>query len=438
MPRMEGGARRRYPRFQVAVPFDVTVVRPSAVIRLSGQAQDLGEGGLSGFISDVALPGERVELTVVLPGSLDPLNMRAVVRHEADLYCGFEFLSLDQPLRETLQQLAADPDLQASLINETEWDPGMEPPLQGEAELCPQCGEELPEEIAVCLGCGAPRWDEGAAEAESGLPSESAIAAQQSQSASGAPRRRFELDSLIAIIFLITLLIGLWEWFEAPAETSEDSQPSAVTVALKNAFLRPAPAKKHGAAPGSRAHAVVAEAGSLISAIVGGASPVTVQAAGAAPESAATKTRSQERPPSNSSSRNNGDAPESNGSSFSSALLSSSAPPNAKLADESNSGGTGASSPSGSNLAGMLLQKVLPVYPTQARRDGVQGEVVLKAIIAKDGTIVKLSPLQGPQSLTAAAMDAVQHWRFRPYELNGKPVQVETNIRLNFQLPKNK
>ena len=83
----------------------------------------------------------------------------------------------------------------------------------------------------------------------------------------------------------------------------------------------------------------------------------------------------------------------------------------------------------------MLLQKVLPVYPAAARRQGVQGQVVLKAVIGKDGTIAALSPLQGPQQLTAAAMDAVQHWRFRPYQLKGKPVEVETDIRLNFQLP---
>lgn len=92
--------------------------------------------------------------------------------------------------------------------------------------------------------------------------------------------------------------------------------------------------------------------------------------------------------------------------------------------------------PSGSDLEGMLLQKVLPMYPARARRDGVQGQVVLKAVIGKDGTIADLRPLQGPEELSAAAMDAVQHWRFRPYQLNGKPVEVETDIRLNFQLPK--
>ena len=416
MPMMEGEARRRYPRYEVSVPFEATVVRPSAVMRLSGEAQDLGEGGLSGFISDVALPGERVELTLVLPGSSDPVNMHAVVRHEADLYCGFEFLTLEHAHREALQQLAADPDLQASLLNDAEWEPGMEPLLHGDAELCAECGEELPEEIPVCLACGAPRLDETTTPAETAA-GELPAAAPQPQPASAKTRRRWELDWLIVIVFLVTFLIGLWEWLESPSQTGDASQPSVFVVALENAFLRPPPAKKHTAgALESRADSVLAEANSLVSAIIGRASPVTVQAAGETTQSAATISGSQQPPPSVSHSRNNGNAPATSSSSLASALNSA----------------------SGSNLAGMLLQKVLPVYPAQARREGVQGEVVLKAVIAKDGTIASLSPVQGPQQLTAAAMDAVQHWRFRPYQLNGKPVEVETNIRLNFQLPKNK
>lgn len=439
MPMMEGEARRRYPRYEVSVPFEATVVRPSAVMRLSGEAQDLGEGGLSGFISDVALPGERVELTLVLPGFSDPVNMHAVVRHEADLYCGFEFLTLEHAHREALQQLAADPDLQASLLNEAEWEPGMEPLLHGDAELCAECGEELPEEIPVCLACGAPRQDETAIPAETAA-GELPAAAPQPQPASAKTRRRWELDWLIVIVFLVTFLIGLWEWLESPSQTGDAAQPSAFVVALENAFLRPSPAKKHTAgALESRSNSFLAEAKSLVSAIIGGASPVTVQAAGETAQSAATNSGSQQPPPSVSRSRNNGNASESSSSSLASALLNSPAPASSELAAGSNSGSaaTALNSASGSNLAGMLLQKVLPVYPAQARREGVQGEVVLKAVIAKDGTIASLSPLRGPQQLTAAALDAVQHWRFRPYQLNGKPVEVETNIRLNFQLPKN-
>lgn len=439
MPMMEGEARRRYPRYQVSVPFDLTVVRPSAVMQLSGEAQDLGVGGLSGFISDVALPGERVELTLVLPGSSEPLNMHAVVRHEADLYCGFEFLTLEHAHREALQQLAADPDLQASLINEAEWESGMQPLPHGDAEICAECGEELPEQIPVCLACGAPRSDETASAVESPA-GELAAADAHSQPASAKARRRLELDTLIVIIFLITFLIGLWEWLEAPAQTGDASQPSAIVVAVENALLRPSPAKKRApSALESKSNSLLAETDSLVSAIIGGAFPATVQAAGERPQSAAINRRSQQQPPSVSNSWNNSSAPGS-GSSLSSMLLNSPPPVNTGLAAESNSGsaGTPINSPSNSNLVGMLLQKVLPVYPAQARREGVQGQVVLKAVIAKDGTIASLSPLQGPQQLTAAAIDAVRHWRFRPYQLNGKPVEVETNIRLNFQLPKNK
>jgi protein TonB len=112
------------------------------------------------------------------------------------------------------------------------------------------------------------------------------------------------------------------------------------------------------------------------------------------------------------------------------------APPAREAAPPAQAPAPASSAPSGLDLEGMLLQKVLPVYPTRARREGLQGQVVLKAVIGKDGNIAQLLPVQGPQELTQAAIDAVQHWRFRPYQLNGKPVEVETDIRLNFQLPK--
>lgn len=445
MPMMDGGARRRHPRFQISFPFDITVFRPSAVTRLSGQAQDLGEGGLSGVISGAALPGERVELTLLLPGSPVPVNTRAVVRHESNLYCGFEFLSLDQAQRELLQQLATDPTLQAGLINETEWEAGLEPPLHGEAPLCSACGEELPEEIPVCLACGTVRPVEDTFEADTAPPAEAASAAHQPASARENPRRGFELDSLIAIIFLITLMVGLWEWLNAPADTGADSHPGAVTVALENAFLRPSPtAKQTSPALGFNSNAVLAEAGSVVSAIIGSASPV--EAAGEDPENAARDSRGQGRPRSNSNSQAYLNTPESSARSEvasgqsgppSSPLLSAPAPANADVAAESNGNSESTAGKAASNFAGMLLQKVLPVYPAQAQREGVQGQVVLKAVIGKDGAVAELTPLQGPQQLTAAAMDAVRHWRFRPYQANGKPVTVETNIRLNFQLPKN-
>jgi len=58
--------------------------------------------------------------------------------------------------------------------------------------------------------------------------------------------------------------------------------------------------------------------------------------------------------------------------------------------------------------------------------------VVLHAIISKQGTIQQLKVVSGPPMLTASAMDAVSRWKYKPYLLNGEPVEVETTINVNF------
>lgn len=83
---------------------------------------------------------------------------------------------------------------------------------------------------------------------------------------------------------------------------------------------------------------------------------------------------------------------------------------------------------------GMLLSKVQPVYPPIAVAARTEGIVTLKAIIAKDGTIKNLQVLSGHPMLVPAAIDAVQRWRYRPYLLNGEPVEVETTIQVIFTL----
>ncbi len=82
----------------------------------------------------------------------------------------------------------------------------------------------------------------------------------------------------------------------------------------------------------------------------------------------------------------------------------------------------------------LLLRKVDPAYPEAARRAGLQGVVVLDAVIAADGTVVNLHPVSGPDSLTAAAMDAARWWRFRPYRVRGEPAAVETTLSVEFRL----
>ncbi len=83
---------------------------------------------------------------------------------------------------------------------------------------------------------------------------------------------------------------------------------------------------------------------------------------------------------------------------------------------------------------GRLIQKIQPDYPTIARSARIQGQVVLGAIISKTGEIQNLVLVSGHPMLVPAAIKAVQQWRYRPFLLNGEPVEVETTITVNFQL----
>ena len=85
-------------------------------------------------------------------------------------------------------------------------------------------------------------------------------------------------------------------------------------------------------------------------------------------------------------------------------------------------------------MEGMLIVKVLPVYPAPARAMRIAGRVELQATISRDGTIENLRVVDGPALLRAAAVDAVRQWRYRPYLLNGDPVEVETTINVDFKL----
>ncbi|HEY6351008.1 MAG TPA: energy transducer TonB [Candidatus Angelobacter sp.] len=75
-----------------------------------------------------------------------------------------------------------------------------------------------------------------------------------------------------------------------------------------------------------------------------------------------------------------------------------------------------------------------PVYPQMAKIAHVQGDVVLQALISKQGTIENLRAISGHPILIQAAMDAVRAWRYKPWILNGEPVEVETTITVKFHM----
>jgi len=83
---------------------------------------------------------------------------------------------------------------------------------------------------------------------------------------------------------------------------------------------------------------------------------------------------------------------------------------------------------------GLLIHRVEPSYPPLARAARVQGEVILTAIIDTNGAIKNLQLVSGHPMLVPAAIAAVQQWRYKPYLLNGQPVEVETTITVIFSL----
>jgi periplasmic protein TonB len=85
-------------------------------------------------------------------------------------------------------------------------------------------------------------------------------------------------------------------------------------------------------------------------------------------------------------------------------------------------------------MEGNLIHRIQPEYPPLAKTARIQGAVVLRALISKDGSIEDLRVLSGHPMLVRAAIDAVSQWRYRPYYLNGEPVEVETQVTVNFIL----
>jgi protein TonB len=85
-------------------------------------------------------------------------------------------------------------------------------------------------------------------------------------------------------------------------------------------------------------------------------------------------------------------------------------------------------------MEGNLIRRVQPEYPALAKQARIQGTVLLRAVIDREGTIQDLQVISGHPLLVRAAINAVRLWRYRPYYLNDQPVEVETQVTVNFSL----
>jgi len=88
----------------------------------------------------------------------------------------------------------------------------------------------------------------------------------------------------------------------------------------------------------------------------------------------------------------------------------------------------------GNVTAALIINQTRPLYPALARQARIQGNVVLHAIIDKDGKVAQLEVISGHPLLVQSALDAVKQWRYKPTQLNGDPVEVDTTITVTFTM----
>jgi protein TonB len=82
----------------------------------------------------------------------------------------------------------------------------------------------------------------------------------------------------------------------------------------------------------------------------------------------------------------------------------------------------------------LLVTQVPPQYPEEAHKNHISGTVLLKAIISPEGDVKALTLISGDPMVVPAATEAAKQWKYKPYLLNGQPVEVETQIQINFTL----
>jgi protein TonB len=81
----------------------------------------------------------------------------------------------------------------------------------------------------------------------------------------------------------------------------------------------------------------------------------------------------------------------------------------------------------------LLIHRVEPAYPAEARKANLQGIIALDIAVGRDGSVVSMRALNGPEVLARAAMDALRWWKFEPYRVNGEPAVVETTVAVEFK-----
>lgn len=278
-------SQRRVPRYRVRAPLDVTVLRSGIPDTVPGRSVNLCERGLAAVLAGELLPGEAVAVEVRLSPAEDPLQTRALVRHQDQLRCGMEFVGLSAAQQAAIRDWAK----------------------QSKAEAEPAPRKSADSETAS--HGGDPKGT-----TSSGAP--------------GHPNRERRRVIWIPLLLLVGILGAIlwWRW-NREWEELETGLPSHENVS---------------------------------------AEPLRVQVAAEV-------------------------------------------------------------------MQRLLVHKVEPDYPAAARKAKLQGIIVLDIVVARDGSVVGMRPMNGPDVLARSAMDALRWWKFEPYRMNGEPAVVETTVAVEFK-----
>jgi TonB family protein len=270
-----------FPRYNLAVPVDITVLRSGVPDTIPGRSLNLSESGLGAVLAGELAPGQSVGIELVLPRTGLPVHLKALVRHQEQLHCGVEFVALTAEQRGILhawaKRIAAE-------------SPSQTPPA-----VAAQEGKENAEQLVKPIA--------------------------EPVRVSGYRKK------LLALAIVIVFLAGgavWWHWERSWRELENH---------LMGAVVLPR---------GERLHV-----------------PAEIM---------------QQR----------------------------------------------------------IVHKVDPLYPDDAREGNIQGVVVMQVSIGRDGNVISVRPISGPEVLTPAATEAVRWWQFEPYLEKGRAVEVETTLGVEF------
>ncbi|MGH9497494.1 MAG: TonB family protein [Candidatus Sulfotelmatobacter sp.] len=287
-----GISRRRVPRFTMAAPLDVVVLRSGIPDTVPGRSVDLCERGIAAVLAGDLAPGEHVGVEVRLSAEAQPLRTRAMVRYQERLKCGLEFTAITPDQRSVIREWAK------------------------QAQATPSAAVDLGKSSGKPAGTGS-------SEATRAGPKKPAAPARRAGNGGRKPHQRRAIWIAALAVLIVAAVLFLWKWNHDWAALESGINPQS-----------------------------------------GAQSAVQV------PTDAMQK---------------------------------------------------------------LLVHQVDPAYPLEARRQNLRAVIALHIVVGRDGSVLSVRPLNGPDVLAQAAVDALRWWKFQPYLVDGKAVIAETNLAVEFK-----